>query len=140
MSAYPLTYYADTVDPAAASPIVVTEGSTASIHVTLQAVPAIHVQLTGFESRPDAGVNAMAYVAGPGGFPIAVNAPTATVNNAHELMGLPPGRYQLSVQAWNRGQLQIPANDYGQSDRQHRARCERHHTDFTFGTHPVRRQ
>ena len=105
--AYPVTYYADTVDPAAASPIAVAEGSEATIRITLHPAPAIHVQITGFEPKPEGGLSVVAYTAGPGGFSIMTPTSIYASDNGQELTGLAPGRYALTFQTVEQGKQKL---------------------------------
>ncbi len=102
--AYPTTYYADTLDPAAASPITITEGNSTTIQIALRAVPALHVRLSGYS--PKAGTNVFPNVMeiGPGG-QITVNggATSISANGETELMGVAPGHYILSMQTVAQG-------------------------------------
>ncbi len=96
---YPMTYYADTSDPAAASPVTVAEGSNANIQLTLRAVPALHVRVSGYDATPENRVNPMVKELGPGGQIIFGGGDvTSFSNNESELMGLAPGHYILSLQ------------------------------------------
>ncbi len=105
--AYPVTYYSDTLDPASASPIAVTEGSTASIQIALRPVRALRVELTGFDAKPNEGVSAWASQPGPGGVPITAGGGVITTyDNRHFVTGLPPGRCVLQIQKYNHGQVE----------------------------------
>lgn len=103
---YPTTYYADTVDSTAASPITVAEGGNANIQITLRAVPALHIQLTGYEPKPDSSIGANAFEIGPGGNQNMGGGNAMMMNNGnHWELVAAPGRYILSVQAFGNGRV-----------------------------------
>ena len=110
--AYPVTYYGDTTNGAAAAPIPLVEGASITVQIALHAVPAIHVPILGTESS-QGGLSASASVEGPGGVLLFSNAVTIGANNSYELTGLAPGRYivQLSGegQAGSRQTVELAA-------------------------------
>lgn len=97
---FPTTYYADTSDPAAASPITVMEGSSAHIQITLRAVPALHIRVSGYEASAENRITPMISEVGPGGQTIFGGGGGSWSSNGQvELTGVAPGRYALSLQA-----------------------------------------
>lgn len=92
--AYPVTYYGDTTNGAAAAPIALAEGASVTVQIALHAVPAIHVPILGTEGS-QGGMSASASVEGPGGVMLFANAVTIGANNSYELTGLAPGRYVI---------------------------------------------
>ena len=101
--AYPLTYYADATDLSAASPLTVAEGTAANVQIALRPVPAVHVRFSGFETGPGVSISPMVSAVGPGDGRIGINVNYTTVNNHPGLSGIPPGRYELSVIAFENG-------------------------------------
>lgn len=98
--AYPVTYYGETSDPNAAAPIQLSEGGSATIQISLHAVPAVHVPVSeGGENEAvgGRGFSAAVYAEGPGGARIPVNAWTTGGNSGFELAGMAPGRYFVDV-------------------------------------------
>lgn len=91
--AYPITYYNGETDPNAASPITLTEGSSANISIILRAIPAIHVQISTADVEHGNQFNLLA--AGPGGVLIPVNGSFLGTQNHEELTGIVPGRYVI---------------------------------------------
>jgi len=92
-TAYPVTYYGDTTDPASASPIHLAEGGSASIQINLRAVPAVHVDLNGSANLANPMVEAL------GGNTIPANATILGINGRQEVAGLAPGRYIFRTMA-----------------------------------------
>ena len=101
-AAYPLTYYADSTNPAEATPIPLTEGAAADVHLTLRATPALHIKI---EGEADAVPQIFHY--GLGGIEIPV---FGTVfygsQDIRELSGLTPGIYSVRLQKLSSGRLQ----------------------------------
>jgi protocatechuate 3,4-dioxygenase beta subunit len=102
-AAYPITYYAGTEDPAAASPITVTEGSSATIQIALHPVRALHVQLSETEARTSPNI----YQEGPGGYPLSVSSSMSVSGSHAEISGVPPGRYSLMLQIMKEGEFHV---------------------------------
>jgi uncharacterized protein (DUF2141 family) len=100
--AYPVTYYPDSLDPAAASPIALSEGGTAEISITLRAVPALRLAIT--TSSPQ-GVNVGISAPGPGDIPIPISAAQFREENRQEILGLAPGRYVVTLQRFETGPI-----------------------------------
>ncbi|MBV9154756.1 MAG: carboxypeptidase regulatory-like domain-containing protein, partial [Acidobacteriaceae bacterium] len=105
--AYPVTYYGDSVDPASASPITISEGGSATVQITIHAVPALHVELAGADPQTHHGVGTQLSTLGPGGFPILVNGPMLTIGNRQILTGIAPGRYIVNVESFERGHPEV---------------------------------
>jgi Carboxypeptidase regulatory-like domain len=104
--AYPLTYYTDAADVSSATPITVNAGETAKVQMTLRPVPAVHIRLPNVETKPGAGLQTMVYALGPAGQRIAVNPAFRGPGNSQELAGIAPGRYEVSMQAFENGHQQ----------------------------------
>ena len=96
---YPVTYYSDSLDPASASPIVISEGGSARIQLTVRAVPSVHVELAGLDQQPNRGFGTTLFNAGPEGFLIPANAQIFNLGNQQEISGIAPGRYVLTMQS-----------------------------------------
>ena len=106
--AYPVTYYGDTTNGAEAAPITLAEGGAATVQIALRAVPAIHVPISGVDGQQGAqGIIANVSAEGPGGTSIPATANTAGFNNSYELTGLAPGRYDVQIQSFDRGQSRL---------------------------------
>jgi hypothetical protein len=104
---YPVTYHADSTNPAAASPVTLAAGGTAEIHITLRAVPALHVRLEGIPSQPEQNIQPQLSQVGPGGILLPVfNTQSVTLNDQTEIMGMAPGSYILKLQQFSQGQAQ----------------------------------
>ncbi len=108
--AYPVTYYADTQDPNAATPVNVTEGDSAQLEITLRAVSATHTSIEGVAGDPDPvrGGQVMTTVEaiGPGGIRLQTNT-SAYVSDAggeRQIEGLAPGNYVISLARFGSGQ------------------------------------
>jgi hypothetical protein len=104
--AYPLTYYADATDVSSASPITVAEGAAANLQMVLRPMPAIHVRFSGLETGTGVNLQPIVSAIGPSGRRITLNANYTTVNNHPELGGIAPGRYELSINAFENGRGQ----------------------------------
>jgi hypothetical protein len=104
---YPMTYYADARDPASASPIAVAEGSSVRIQMTLQAVPAVRVEVSGLDPKPNRGRAVLAFQSGPGGFPIMSPVQNLSSNGREYLAGLAPGHYTFTFQEFHEGGIEF---------------------------------
>jgi hypothetical protein len=106
--AYPVTYYGDTTDAKAASPIVLVEGATAQIQVSVRAAPNIHVPIPG--DRFGSGISSpQLYVRGPGGMRVGVATLILPAgDNRTELSGIPAGRYLVQLQPMSMGRTTAP--------------------------------
>jgi hypothetical protein len=98
--AYPLTYYADSLDPAAASPITLAEGGVAEVRLALHAVPALRLAVY---ASPDQALSVGVSAAGPGGVRIPINATQFAENDRRGILGLAPGHYVLTLQGTEQG-------------------------------------
>lgn len=92
---YPVTYYGDATDPAAAAPVKLAEGGSSTIQINLRAVPAVHVDL-GQESQNDRRHNMprnrFLAVETIGGNTVPIFANMMGMNGRQE-MGVAPGHY-----------------------------------------------
>ena len=94
--AYPVTFFDSTTDEASASPISVTAGTRAEANISLHAVPAIRLKLTGPRQPNTApGIDLRQTVFGAG-FPAQVDVQSSQ-NGAFEVVGLAPGHYELNT-------------------------------------------
>jgi hypothetical protein len=101
---YPITYHADSTNPAAASPVTLAAGGTAEIRITLRAVPALHVRLEGIPPQPDQNIQPMLSQVGPGGILLPVfNTQFAQAGDQSEIMGIAPGSYILTLGRFSQG-------------------------------------
>jgi len=105
--AYPLTYYADAIDPAAASPITLSEGDRVEVSMNLRPVPALHLDLPGDATSQNQNMSFGVFALGPGGVPIPTNAIQSFDSNGRQFMGLAPGRYLLSAQQFEQGSISV---------------------------------
>lgn len=101
--AYPLTYYPGVLDAPGAAPIVLSEGNTAHVEITLHAVPALHVAIS--SPAPNESTMPQFSNVGPGGLllPWVLGYSTSNTNGQQELLGVPPGHYQVSVMRFHGG-------------------------------------
>ncbi len=93
---YPVTYYAGATDPASASALTITEGSSSNLQIVLRPVPALHVQVSGLhapEGRP-LGMTVSQVV--PGGYPVFSNSQFGCNGDSCEISGIAPSRYVVS--------------------------------------------
>ena len=90
--AYPVTYYGDVTDSAAAEPVTVQEGNESRIRIAMGAVPAWRITI------PTAsGHGAQIETLGPGGLPIPFPAQYTVREDAMEILGVPSGRYVMRL-------------------------------------------
>ncbi|HEX7362580.1 MAG TPA: carboxypeptidase regulatory-like domain-containing protein [Bryobacteraceae bacterium] len=94
--AYPVTYYADVLDPASATPIELREGGRAKIQIVMHAVPAVHVQIAAQTNPPRRGSFFSAKERGPGGYPIGIDMRSARTQG-HWDVSLAPGEYTVGL-------------------------------------------
>lgn len=111
--AYPITYYAATQDPNAATPVNVAEGDSAQLQITLRAVPATHTSIEGIAGNPDPArggqidgqVMTTVEAIGPGGIRLQTNT-SAYVSDGggdRQIEGLAPGNYVVSLARFRSG-------------------------------------
>lgn len=100
---YPLTYYSGTVDPASATAITVAEGGSSNLQIVLHAVPALHIRITGLESRAGRGVGVNVTQRGLGGSQVFSNSQSVFAGDHLEISGLAPGRYLVSPVTFGHG-------------------------------------
>lgn len=101
-AAYPLTYFSDALDFSGASPIKLSGRSVTDLRITLRAVPAVHVRMTGLGSKPAEIFQPVILAQGPGNLsiPIAVQS-VGDSSGITELTGLAPGRYLFDFRNMN---------------------------------------
>jgi hypothetical protein len=98
--AYPVTYYPDAVDPAAASPVTLSQGAVAELSITLRAVPALRLDVNASSQQNlNLGISAV----GPGDVSIPINTAQFGDENRRGLLGLAPGHYLVTLQRFDQG-------------------------------------
>lgn len=98
--AYPLTFYPDVTDSAAASAITLHAGDRASADFTLRTVQAVHVRITYANDSADSGDSPYAVLSQVVFDGIELTTPTSTTRtdrNPSVMSGVPPGHYLLRV-------------------------------------------
>jgi uncharacterized surface anchored protein len=101
--AYPLTYYADAVEPENATPIILKPGDREKADITLSAVPALRVRIVTGASSPNTGFGATVFSRALGDTSIPV--PVAQINpvaGKMEISGLAPGDYTLDLTSFGK--------------------------------------
>ena len=96
----------DSVDPASASPVVLSEGGTATVQIALRPVPAVRVELTGLD-QPNQGIAPMLFATGPGGYQIPAQPMTFGTNNRQVITGIAPGRYTMVTHVFSQGKSEL---------------------------------
>jgi hypothetical protein len=118
--AYPITYSGDTADPAAAQPIVLTEGGEVTSQIDLHAAPAVHISVPVPEAVPNS-VPPRRMVSqlelteiGPGDVRLKVQAqfglapPGYAKESEEQISGIAPGVYRLQR---GEGGLQVTSEE-----------------------------
>jgi protocatechuate 3,4-dioxygenase beta subunit len=100
--AYPITFYADTVDASAATPVTLQEGDRAIADVSLTALPALHLHIKGVNQEPGAGFAASLVQPLFDGSTIQVPGQAAVFNNDIEITGAPPGEFEINLQSYGK--------------------------------------
>ena len=96
--AYPITFYAGTTEPAAASAITLKHGEKFVADVPLQPVPALHLRIGGGDGAPPQNSYLTLQRKLFDGTSIPVIAETRiSSSGAMELVGVPPGHYTTSI-------------------------------------------
>jgi hypothetical protein len=90
--AYPVTYYGDGTDSAAAEPVSVQEGEEARIRITLRATPAWRLTIS-----DGAGHGVGIEASGLDGAPITFPAQVSSDGKQMEVLGVPSGRYNIRL-------------------------------------------
>lgn len=93
--AYPVTFFDSTTDEAAASAIEVTAGERAEADISLHAVPALHIKLTGPRQPNDGPVANLRQTVFGADFPAQVEMEGNA--NGYEFVGLAPGHYEMDT-------------------------------------------
>ncbi len=106
--AFPNTFYPETTDPAAASPLMLPEGGAADIHFALHSVPALHIDFVS-RSEKETPENEGPQWSGPAFMPILSGVGPFGVEMGGNKMGLrggpsgfgiggiAPGRYLITL-------------------------------------------
>ncbi|MFZ0395976.1 MAG: carboxypeptidase-like regulatory domain-containing protein, partial [Terracidiphilus sp.] len=93
--AYPVTFFDSTTDEASASPLDVAAGERAEADISLHAVPALHIKLTGLRQPNDGPVAHLQQTVFGAEFP--AQADMEGNANGYEFVGLAPGHYELET-------------------------------------------
>ena len=94
--AFPLTYYNGASDFAAATPMTLTAGSSATANVTLRAVPAVHLRVQQPPDEPGRQRNIQLFHEGPGGMRMYVNVMQYGDGSGNMYIGgFAPGHYEV---------------------------------------------
>ncbi|HEX4772422.1 MAG TPA: carboxypeptidase-like regulatory domain-containing protein [Bryobacteraceae bacterium] len=91
--AYPLTYYAGSLNPAGATPVQLDAGARAEIQILLHVVPALQIAFDGIEKDQNRQISGLLAQIGPGGTLISI--PTIATNVG--MGGVAPGDYVISL-------------------------------------------
>ena len=96
---FPLTYYAGSINPLAVTPLILADGATEDLRITLHPIPAVHVQIENSTQRSFPQL----FQQGPDGVEIPVYAVTTFVtSNQNGVINAPPGNYEMRIQDGNR--------------------------------------
>ncbi len=105
--AFPVTFYPGVLDSASATPIVLDEGQEFTADFTLNAVPAVHLRLNNLNSNPEQPQNANLTVTAFGTeLYLPGQRAMPTNENALEMGGIAPGKYQLDIHTYGSVQEQ----------------------------------
>lgn len=98
--AYPITYYRQTIEPEAATPITLSWGDHLTADISLRAVPAIHLRLSNQNPNSSLGIEgATLKQTLIGGNVTFVETQIENISpNVIEISGIPPGRYDMGVE------------------------------------------
>ncbi len=98
--AYPVTFYPGETEFEAASPIVLSSGDKFTADLTLRAVPAIHLRVTGSTAVQNGNAQVQAHI--PGAVDMPVRAMSMQIEpGVIEVSGLAPGHYLLQVNSYD---------------------------------------
>jgi hypothetical protein len=100
--AYPVTYYADSLDASGASPIALSQGGAVELSIALRAVPALRLEANASSQH---GLNFSVSAAGPGDVLLPINAPQFREENRQGVLGLAPGHYVVTLQRFEQGSV-----------------------------------
>lgn len=112
--AYPVTFYPDVTDSAAASTITLHAGDRASADIMLRAVQAVHVRITYANDGTDSGdrpYGVLSQVVFDGIELIMPTSTSRTGRNPSVMSGVPPGRYLLRTSTNPRRFARAPAQE-----------------------------
>ena len=100
--AYPVTFYPGVTDPGGAAAIDLQPGDRTAANISISAVPAVHLSITG--ANGEAGQPPNAFLQIPfGNTVIPVSARSVTTGSGGiEIDGVPPGHYVLNVQSFGK--------------------------------------
>ena len=119
---YPITFYPGVTDEGSSAGLVLSAGEKEEANITLQAVPATHLRLTGLnnEGATSSGVGASQRVFGT--FTFGVNEVFGQVApGEYEVAGLPPGELTLVVTTnkaneWTSRSIEVDSRSQGTID------------------------
>jgi len=94
--AYPLTFYPGVTDAAGASAIDLQPGDQTSADVSLTAVPAVHLRISGASHEGQLNGVSLMQTFGSAVLPVAAQTGQAP-DGEFELSGMPPGEYVLTM-------------------------------------------
>lgn len=95
---YPITFYPGVTDENAAGEIDLIPGEKEEANIAMQAVPSVHIRITGLPTNEEQGVNISAQEKLFGSFDASVDAARMQIApGEYEIAGLPPGNIRLTV-------------------------------------------
>ncbi|MBV9762445.1 MAG: carboxypeptidase regulatory-like domain-containing protein [Acidobacteriaceae bacterium] len=89
---YPITYYGGSTDADASTPILVEEGSSQTVEITLHAERSAHVDITAANGESD-GPGWNVYAVGPNGTDVPVSPRFVPGADGRQMIAIAPGRY-----------------------------------------------
>ena len=119
---YPITFYPGVTDEGSSAGLVLSAGEREEANITLEAVPATHLRLTGLNNE---GANSFAVGASQrvfGTFPFGLNEVFGQVApREYEVAGLPPGELTLVVTTnkaneWTSRSIEVDSRSQGTVD------------------------
>jgi hypothetical protein len=99
--AYPITFFGNTTDASASSPIITRAGETSVGDIALSAVPAVHATVNAGDSQPQAWVGLTQQLFNDIEVTIPTNTWTGGTNGRVALQGMAPGAYKISLQSYH---------------------------------------
>jgi hypothetical protein len=89
---YPVTFSGDITEGSAAQPVLVSEGQSTQIHISLHPAPNVHVPLGGPASKHGMPMPQL-FVRGPGNTLVPAGSFVGSYDGRSEITGLPAGHY-----------------------------------------------
>jgi len=96
-AAYPLTYYDGASDFAAATPVTLAAGNSATVNITMRAVPAVHLRVQEPPDESGRQRNIQLFHEGPGGMRMYVSASQSSDGKNMYIGGFAPGHYEVEL-------------------------------------------